>query len=183
VTDQAGGFLGIASREQLDEAASRDGETSVGQHLLDPAAPTVTATDRLGSALASLLASRLNWLPVLDERRRVTGILSISAVVRGYLRELRTPLRQAARSDPDTTLLDVTVEAGAPLVGATLRAAGLPVHTVVTTLQRAGGPSLVPGANTVLQQGDRLEVLTREADIDEVERLCRGRVSPADRPE
>jgi H+/Cl- antiporter ClcA len=173
VTDQVGGFLGIASREQLAEAARADGETSVGQHLLDPAAPTLTETDRLGSALASLLHSRLNWLPVLDQRRRVAGILSVSAVVRGYLRELRTPLRQAARSDPETTLIDVVVQEGSPLVGATLRAAGLPVHTVVTTVGR-GSSSVVPGPNTVLRAADRLEVLTEDADIARIEELCRA---------
>jgi CBS-domain-containing membrane protein len=173
VTDQVGGFLGIASREQLDHAARADGETSVGQHLLAPAAPTLTTTDRLGSALASLLHSRLNWLPVLDERRRVVGILSVSAVVGGYLRELRTPLRQAARSDPETTLIDVVVEEGSPLVGAALRAAGLPVHTVVTTVGR-GNSSLVPGPNTALRPGDRLEVLTEAVDVPRIEELCRA---------
>jgi H+/Cl- antiporter ClcA len=183
VVDQAGGFLGIASREQLDEAVRADGETSVGQHLLDPAAPTLTTTDRLGSALASLLHSRLNWLPVLDERRRVTGILSVSAVVRGYLRELRTPLREAARSDPQTTLIDVTVGEGSPLAGAALRAAGLPAHTVVTTVGR-GNSSLVPGPNTILRVADRLEVLTEDADMARIEELCRAaEVGTADQPD
>jgi H+/Cl- antiporter ClcA len=182
VTDQVGGFLGIVSREQLDEAARADGESAVGQHLLDPAAPTLTTTDRLGSALASLMHSRLNWLPVLDERRRIAGILPVSAVVRGYLRELRTPLREAARSDPETTLIDVVIQEGSPLIGEALRSAGLPMHTVVTTVGR-GNSSLVPGPNTVLGAADRLEVLTEAADVPRIEELCgAAALRRADRP-
>lgn len=177
VIDERGAFIGVARRTQLPTPGTND-ETNVGK-LADPAAPTTTSDAHLDSALESLLLARANWVPVLDADRRVAGILTISAIVRGYRDGLRTHLRRVSGVAPNTVVIDHEIADGAPLAGVVLRAAHLPPGTIVMTLQRDS--TFVPcGGETVFRAGDRLGILTHAEDADRVRRLL---VAPSAVPE
>ncbi|HLI58080.1 MAG TPA: chloride channel protein [Solirubrobacteraceae bacterium] len=174
VVDERGAFIGLVERGRLTREARAGDATTVGR-LADPAAPTTTADDRLDSALEALLDARTNWIPVLDEGRRVIGVLTISALVDGYRDGLRAQLRQVSRVTPNAVTLDETVGADSPLAGRTIREAGLPAGTIVMTLQR-GGELLAARGDTLLAAGDRLGIIAHAADAERVARLC----SPGD---
>jgi len=110
-----------------------------------------------------------NWIPVVDEDRRVIGILSTSAVVRGYREGLAAGLRQVSHIAPHAISLDIRVAPGSPSAGHTLAELALPPGTIVMSLQR-GSDQLLPRGDTVIESGDTLGVLTREVDLDNVRR-------------
>ncbi|HEX5193649.1 MAG TPA: chloride channel protein [Solirubrobacteraceae bacterium] len=176
VVDERGAFTGVVHVDALERAADDGGHASIG-HLSDPTAPTTTDVDRLDSALEALLTARANWIPVLDRDRRVVGILTVSAVVRGYRSGLRAQLRQVSRVAPNTVVVDHEIESGSAAAGKAIHAAGLPPGTIVMTLQREA--ELIPcRGDTVLSVGDRLGILTHAEHAEEVTRLLRGAAAP-----
>ncbi|HUZ44359.1 MAG TPA: chloride channel protein, partial [Acidimicrobiales bacterium] len=177
VVDENGVFIGTVSARALQEASPLpDPEVSpeanhgpdVGR-LADPTAPTVVPTDRLTTALESLMNAGANWIPVLDEDRRVVGIMSTSGVVRGYRQGLTAGLRQVSQIAPHAVSLDVRVAEGSPAVGRSLRHLGLPPGTIVMTLQR-NKDQLLPRGDMEIEVDDTLGVLTREIDLEKVRR-------------
>lgn len=198
VVDETGAFIGTVRLERLasvpatpPKAASAIGGTGVGVgagagqgagigvgvhsasqvgQVIDPAAPTVFDTDHLDIALEALMDSRANWVTVLNDHRHVVGILSVSAVVRGYRAGLRANLRRVSLVGKSTVLVDERISDRAPAVGCRLSELGLPRGTIVMTLQRAG-ESLLPKADTVMEAGDRVGILTHSTDADAVRAL------------
>ncbi|MHB1924363.1 MAG: CBS domain-containing protein [Acidimicrobiales bacterium] len=178
VVDENGVFIGTVSTRALRDAAPTPAsEESLDAHqgtdvgrLADPTAPTVLEADRLSSALESLMNAGTNWIPVLDADRRVAGILSISAVVRGYRAGLTAGLSQVSRISPRAVALDVRVSSRSPTVGLPLGRLGLPPGTIVMTLQR-DADQLLPRGSTIVEAEDGLGILTREEDLERVRRL------------
>ncbi len=171
VVDERGALTGVVSRERLGEIADREG-VEVGR-LVDPTVPTATVGDHLDSALEALLSSGASWIPVLDEDRQVVGILSVSGVVRGYRAGLQSNLAQISRVAPNTAVVDLEIGAGSRLAGRRLADAGLPVGTIVMTLQR-GAELVAPRGDTVLRAGDRVGLLTQAVDEELVRALIEG---------
>ncbi len=171
VVDEREAFIGVVVRDRLSEVAGGE-DIDVGR-LVDPTVPTATVGDHLGSALEALLASDANWIPVLDEERRVVGILSISGVVRGYRAGLQSNLRQISQLAGGTAVVDLEIGDASGLIGRRLRDAGLPAGTIVMTLQR-GAELILPRGDTALEPGDRVGVLTHAADADQVRLLIEG---------
>jgi len=188
VVDENGVFIGTVNARALQETSlpvdpdselESDHGPEVGR-LADPTAPTVLGTDRLTTALEALMNAGTNWIPVVDEDRRVIGILSTSAVVRGYREGLAAGLRQVSHIAPHAISLDVRVAPGSPSAGHTLAELALPPGTIVMSLQR-GSDQLLPRGDTVIESGDTLGVLTREVDLEHVRRTFSA--SPEDSPE
>ncbi len=169
VVDERGAFIGVVRRPALAERAVTLPDADVAREA-DLTAPTTTAGAKLDSALASLMDARDSWVPVLDDDRQVVGILTTSAVVRGYRAGLRANLRNVSQETRDAVVVDHQVAEGAPLAGKPLRQAHLPVGTIVMTLQRGSEP-LLPRGDSVLQPGDRVGILTHRADADLVRSL------------
>ena len=163
VTDERNMFIGAVNTADLVGAAADRGEDDVGR-LVDPTAPTVSVSAHLDVALEALIASVSNWIPVLDERRRVVGILTTSAVVRGYRSGLRANLEQISRVTRDVTVVDGVVREDARVAGFRLRDAGLPPGAIVMTLQR-GSESLLPRGDTELCAGDQLGIIAHTRDV------------------
>jgi CBS domain-containing protein len=169
VVDERRLFVGVVRRRLLADGSPDDGLDSVGR-FADPSAPTATSGEHLDSALESLLLARANWIPVLDDDRRVVGIVTVSSVVRGYRTALRGHLRRVSEVAPNTVVIDRDVAAGSPVDGVALRDAHLPPGTIVMTLQRDA--ELVPcRGDTVLLAGDRVGILAHADDADAVRRL------------
>lgn len=175
VADEAGMFIGVATLERLERAERANPDAEVGR-VADPTVPSTLLSARLDSALQALIDGRLNWLPVLDDGRCVVGILSISALVRGYRAGLMANLRSISRVAHDAVVVDERVDARAKAATVPLRALGLPPGTIVMTIQR-GTELLSPDGSSRLQPGDRVGVLTRTATVEEVRRLLLGTVA------
>src|SRR6202044_1560010 len=84
VVDTAGRFEGAVL---LKELAGVDAAVRVGD-VADAGAATVPAIGRLDGALEAITAAKMSWVSVLDDDRRVAGVLSISDLVAAYRAEL-----------------------------------------------------------------------------------------------
>ncbi len=176
VVDERRAFVGSVTAARLLEVAGADPDAELGREA-DPTTPTVAATANLDVALEALINAKSNWVPVLDDARRVVGIVTTSALVRGYRAGLQRNLRQISQVSRDVAVVDATVAEGSPLAGRSLADARLPVGTLVMTLQR-GTEQLLPRGDTVLHPGDRVGILTRRADEHRVQGLLAGCDTP-----
>lgn len=174
VIDERGALIGVVQRKLLPPDIE-EGDT-IGR-FADPTALTTNQADQLDTALEALILSRTNWIPVLDDDRHVTGILSIADVVRGYRGSLHTHLRQVSQIAPDTESIDAKIAEGSPLDGRPIRNAGFPAGTIVMVLQR-DGDLIRCGADTILQTGDQLGILAQSEDVEQITAMC----LPIDQP-
>ena len=163
VVDGAGRFMGTAARETLAEKGENG---QVVSDFVDPGAPAVSESSRLDVALDALTEAPLSWVPVLDNDRRVVGILSVSDVVHAYHQELLTGAQRLSDLGAITGTSQVTITAESLIVGKTLRSARLPKGLLVTSLTRRDHV-LVPDGDTVFDVGDRLSVLGRPGDLED----------------
>ena len=85
VVDAAGRFEGTVALAELTEAT--DQASRVGD-LADAGAPAIMPDSHLDTALESITSADMSWVSVLDDDRRVVGVLSISDLVAAYRREL-----------------------------------------------------------------------------------------------
>ncbi|MBO0819778.1 MAG: chloride channel protein [Nocardiopsaceae bacterium] len=83
VTDSDGIYLGTVGRDRLIRAVETDRSATVDR-CVDTTAGTVSATADLSEAIDALISGGGQWVTVTDDERRVTGILTAGAVVRGY---------------------------------------------------------------------------------------------------
>lgn len=111
----------------------------------------------------------MTWLPVLDERHRVAGVLTAPAVVHGCGTELRGTQQETVHGD--AVLVEVEVESGSSLAGTPLSRCRFPDRTVVMSLQR-GPQSLASRPGGVLHPGDRLTLLTTSTGATRIDALA-----------
>jgi Trk K+ transport system NAD-binding subunit len=97
----------------------------------------------------------------------------MSDVVRGYRLGLLASLRQLDGTDDLAGTHEVEIAAGSPLANTPVRLAGFPDGVIVTSIQR-GRDLVVPGGDTVLQEGDRLVLIGRSEDIDVLKAIASG---------
>ncbi len=169
VIDGAGRFMGTAARATL---AEKDDQGQVVSDFVDSGTPAVSESSRLDVALDSLTESPLSWVPVLDDDRRVVGLLSISDVVRAYHQELLASAQRVSELGTITGTSQVTITAGSLIVGKTLRSAGLPKGLLITSITREDH-MFVPNGDTVFEGGDQLSILGRPSDLEDL-----GKVVP-----
>jgi len=118
----------------------------------------------LDEALAQLVEAEQVQAPVEDDGR-VVGTLHARDVLRVYREFADARVRLAPAVHGPARPLEVTVPAGSPVAGRTLREAALPQGVLVVAVLR-DGEVIFPRADTVLQAGDRLTVLV-DADNPE----------------
>jgi Trk K+ transport system NAD-binding subunit len=94
---------------------------------------------------------------VLDDDRRVVGILSISDLMGAYRRELIASVERLGDLGAGTATFEIRISADSPAAGRQLRAAGLPRGVLVTSISR-GGHVILPSGDTVVVVGDRLSL-------------------------
>jgi len=164
VVDAAERFTGTLPRATL---ASPGADRRAVTELVDAGAPVVAASSRLDVALESLTEAPLSWVPVLDEDRRVVGILSVSDIVRAYRQELAGSAERMSGLGLGAGAAQITLGAHSPLAGKSLRQADLPSGLLVTSVIR-GDRVFVPNGDTVLAAGDRLSVLGQAGDLENI---------------
>ncbi|HET6793388.1 MAG TPA: TrkA C-terminal domain-containing protein, partial [Acidimicrobiales bacterium] len=94
-------------------------------------------------------------------------------VINGYRMALQTSLRQLGRAGRGTVLVEEAVGEDAPVVGRAVHQLNLPAGTVFMTLQRSNQLIFVT-ADTVLEAGDQLALITRPANLETVRSALSG---------
>jgi H+/Cl- antiporter ClcA/CBS domain-containing protein len=148
-------------------AALEGATVSSVRGLADTSAPSLPMEATLEDAVEGLATTRFAHVPVLNDRRKVVGVVTAAEAIRGYRVALQSNLRGVGAAPPGTTLVEVTPSAGSPLVGRSLRELGLPVGTVVMAILREDS-LLVPGHLDRIEAGDDLMLLVPEGAGDEV---------------
>lgn len=166
VVDNQGRFEGTVDLAALSAADAPD--TTVDRWV-DATAPTVSVSADLGVAVDALPEGH-GWLTVVDDQRRVRGILAIGDIVRAYHSVLQQGELHIAQISADSGITYMRVTASAPLAGQTLAERGLPDGTIVMSVRR--GDRVLLGAGSVrLQPGDLVAVLAPPALMARVRAL------------
>ncbi len=174
VVDQDGLFVGAASLPAVAERADTDPDATVGS-VTDPTAGRAPVTATLDEAVDAFPLDQL-WLTVVDEQRRVVGVLAVSDVVRAYHRALRADVRRTASESSDTGPLEVEVSAGSTVDGSRIGSAELPSGTIVISVRR--GDSVLAGtAGLRLRAGDVLVMLVRPEYREQARSAVEGRLT------
>ena len=93
---------------------------------------------------------------------RVVGGLGVRDAVGTDRNAVPTSSRRERALPEDTSIFDVQLRADSPVIGHTLRNAGLPDRVLVAAIRREG-EMVFPNANTRLEAGDVLTVLAEPA--------------------
>jgi H+/Cl- antiporter ClcA len=159
VTAENGHLHGTVSREVLHSAAQQDPRQPVGP-LAEPDGGTVPVDATLEAVAETLATSVTGWVPVLDDRRRVVGIVATTDLIRGFRMALRSTLRRLHRSLRGTVLVEVPVAAGSSVVGRPVRELDLPEGTVLVSVQSRAHLTF-PHGDSVLAAGEVVSALAR----------------------
>jgi uncharacterized protein with PhoU and TrkA domain len=170
VVDSSGRYVGAVALGRLREATS-DLEAASVASLVDTGFMPILGSVHLDVVLDTLTSTPQTWAAVVDDERRVIGTIAISDLVPSYRRSLQANLRRVSEVSGPTGSLDVVVAGTSPLVGASLRAAGLPRGVLVTAIER-GRELIRPTSKTVICGGDRLMVLGATDDLKRLEQLA-----------
>jgi H+/Cl- antiporter ClcA len=161
VVDGEGRFEGSVALDDLRKLD--DSDTRTVDACVDHSAPTVAQSAHLDVAVDALTNAPQRWVPVLDDDRAVIGTIATSDIVRSYRIGLLASLQRLDQAGDAADTHDVELASGSPLVGCTLRGAGLPEGVIVTSIQRRRD-LVIPVGDTVLQAGDCLVLIGRPTD-------------------
>lgn len=175
VVDARDHLVGILSREQLEQvpAAERSGTLVDAVAGKDPL--VLEPNQPLDEVLEKMTERAVSWAPVVDNERLV-GIVTIRELVRTYKSTLRRSVRRTTSLPADTSLFEVRLGPSSPLVGRTLKEAGLPAKTMILSITR-GGETVFPRADTRLERGDRVMVMASVGSEQELRSYLEGAVS------
>jgi CIC family chloride channel protein len=164
VVDASGRFVGVVRTAEVCDAVHA-GRTGTVAEVADARAPTTSETSALDAAIELLATHADGWLSVLDQHRRVVGIIGMTEIIHAYRRALRGGLRQLKGVGKSIVLLEEQVGHDSQFVGRQLRQTPLPPGAVVISVQR-NGQLIFPRASTTIEQDDLLSVIadTRNAD-------------------
>ena len=126
----------------------------------------------LDTALEQLTQDGLSWAPVVYEGRLV-GRLDVRDVIRTYRAAVQQSVRRADALVPGSSLFEVRLGEGSPLVGRTIRGAGLPRNTLVLSVTR-DGETIFPRASTRLEVGDVVAIMVDPASEPELRQFLVG---------
>lgn len=158
--DSEGRYVGVISLSGLVGAGEREAVSS----LVDSNFTPVHEQRHLDVVLEVITTASQRWAPVVDDERRVVGTISISDVVRSYRRALQMSLREVSSMADKDGVLDVVISDASPMVGTSLRDAGMPRGVLFTTIER-GREIISPNGDSVLRPRDRLMVLGPPDDL------------------
>ena len=164
VTDEAGEVQGLLTLVELVHAMGEHGSAELPvRRILGPLPRPIDAGASLDAALRQLGEFDMDALPVAEEGR-VIGVISRSAVLRGYrsatLRTLSVS-RQIQELTQDAAdpgqFFDVYLGSSSPVIGTRIVDLGLPQSALVVAIRRQG-KAVIPHGDTMLEVGDRVVV-------------------------
>ena len=153
VVDEQGGYVGMVSMEAL----GAPDVANVGD-AVDSTAPSLPESASLEDAVESLAASGSQHVPILDDARRIVGIVTSTQVIMGYRTALQNNLRGLGVAPPGTSLLEARVSETSVLRGRDIVEGSLPPGTVVMAVLRDGSV-LIPGDHEAFRAGDEVTLL------------------------
>ena len=170
VVDEEGRLIGIVSRADvlravgetfprvIEEGTAHPGARTIGE-VMHRDGPVARADADLATLLDVVVSTRLNRAVVVDEARRVIGVVSDADVIRS---------------------VDPAADAG--VLGALMRTAGRPAASRLTARELVTRPALTTGPETTIAEASRLMTEHRRkliCVVDEAGRLL-GIVDRAD---
>jgi CBS domain-containing protein len=170
VVDEEGRFIGVATLGALHARADDDHDAAI-LNLTDTTVGRVLDSASLDEAVDALPSGH-QWLTVIDDQRRVAGILAISDIVHAYHRALRADLTRLAGLTENPGVVETQIAPASPVVGKTLRTAGLPNGTIVLSVRRDNAVIAATGT-TQLHAADIITAICRP----EHERELRARLA------
>ncbi|MGH9305163.1 MAG: TrkA C-terminal domain-containing protein, partial [Acidimicrobiales bacterium] len=158
VVDSAGAFVGTVTSARLSEAASSGAPGTRIDPCIDPTAAGVQSSAALDVALEALTTTPDSFVSVLDSSQHVVGIITVSAIVKGYQGALGANLSRLSSIARGAEPIEVRVGEASPVAGRRLKDARLPTGTVVVTLEGPGG-LVFPDGETFIATGDVLSAV------------------------
>ena len=169
VIDDDERFVGIVTRATLVDAANEP----IDGALVDISDSPVHASRQLDVVLDAIGASRLSWAVIIDDERRVVGIIGVADLVRIYRNALSARLRATVPVSATAGLTELVIEEGSPLDGMTLQSGVLPHGVLVVTIQRSGA-TIEPEGHTMLSTGDQVTALGGHESLERLRELARS---------
>ncbi len=153
VCDANGVYRGTAS---ADDLASVDPDGSVRSVTLPGGSIPDDAT--LDAAVEVFANEHVSWVPILDDERRVIGVVATGDLIGAYRRSLTSSLRNLGSIFPASILLEAEVADGSRLIGETVASSAWPQGTAVISIAR-GEQLIIPEPTTEIRPADVLSVL------------------------
>ncbi len=172
VVDKEGRYVGVVAASRLEEAA-RSGPENQLDGLVDASLAPLPVASKLDLGLEILFQSGLAWVPVIDDDRKISGVLSVGDLVRGYNKALDSRSGYMYDITSYALALEARVEKGAPVAGKIVREAGLPSGCVLVWLQHDGVRRHVQGS-TEIAEGDVISAIVAADQAREFRRMLRS---------
>ncbi|WP_267909164.1 TrkA C-terminal domain-containing protein [Antrihabitans sp. YC2-6] len=157
VVDANERFVGTVAPGEL---YGRAPDEPIGRSV-DVSAPTVSVEGNLADAVDALPQGH-RWVTVLDDDRKIRGIVGAREIVHGYRTAAAADVHRFASLSPHADLLDVRVGKNSPFVGKALGECEIPESVIVLTVLR--GDAALPGTATSVFQADDLVTLVGPHD-------------------
>lgn len=141
----------------LDDLRKADPARDVGS-VANATSPAVPLAATLDDVMELLAAEHAASVPVLDDERRVVGMVGTGELVQAYRRSLLASLRSLRTVFGGSIFLEERIHPDAPVIGRTVAEAGWPTGTVVVAVQR-GNQLIFPEPSTVLEPEDLLSLV------------------------
>ena len=172
VTDENGLYVGVVTTSSLEEIVSAGGQGRFDAAVDTAAAPLpISAKVELG--LEILFQSGMAWVPVIEENRSLSGVLSVGDLVRGYNKALDSRSGYAYNLTAHALALETRVGKGSLVAGHKVRDAGLPPGCVLVWLQHNGVRTSVQGS-TEIHEGDLVSAIVAADQAREFRRMTRA---------
>ena len=172
VVDGDGKLDGIATVQDLEKALLQSKPGLTLAEVASRPVVTVFGDESLSDAVRKMGDRDVGQLPVVARSNllRVIGMLGRSDIVRAYSHAMLDRIetqrhRPTLPSDlRGTRIVEVPVECGSVLVGQTIAELHLPTDTLVVSIVRTS-EAVIPRGDTVLRDGDALQILVRDEAI------------------
>ncbi len=165
--------VGTIGRDEIRQVAPEARSTTPIRKALAPGLVALDPDLTLDVALEKFSERGISWAPVV-EAGHVVGSLLARDIVHAYKDTLQRSVRRATALTAGTVLFEAQLSPTSPLVGTTLREAGLPANTLVVAVNREGS-TLFPRATTRLQANDVVMVMADPASEQALRTFLEGR--------
>ena len=159
--DERDRFVGVLTRAHIERVLQREPPSTQVSRLLPNGMRPLSPDQSLDYALEQLADCGVPWLPVMSDGRLVGG-LGVRDAVRTYKTTLQRSARRTQGLPEGTSVFEVQLREGSPVIGRPLSHAGLPRNVLVASVLR-DGETIFPGAGTCLELGDVVTLLADPA--------------------
>jgi CIC family chloride channel protein len=189
VVDKDGNLQGVISIRDIDHATVQS-EDNLSKPVLNFCSRNLVWTnpdETVGLALKRMSHRDIGRLPVVDpdHPQKLLGWISRADIIRAYERALtrRVAMQQQINqvrlgTVAGVQIVEESVDVGSPADAQPLCDVPWPADSLVASIQR-GGQVLIPHGDTLLQAGDRLTVICKRGEEEELAVLLSPVPEPA----